>query len=96
MREIKFRIWNAQRKSFHYNGDGLILSNIAYLHQQGVIDINLSNTNCILQEFTGLKDKNGREIYEGDLLKYSINDKIIKVIYLNGMFTCQSGYNLLC
>jgi len=75
MREIKFRVWNIQKTEF----------NIIDFRNTGWIMIT-NETNGEIQQFTGLKDKNGKDIYEGDV--YHQGDKNIKykVIFENGCF----------
>jgi uncharacterized phage protein (TIGR01671 family) len=68
-REIKFRVWYSKWKT---------MSQVTgYLWEEdGINEENLEKYGYderILMQYTGLKDKNGREIYEGDIVKASIN-----------------------
>lgn len=83
MREIKFRAWAiASREMFYPDAnDGWEITN-------GKITP-LPNT--VLMQYTGLKDKNGKEIYEGDICKCPGNHGIIK--FENGGFF-MNGWSL--
>lgn len=59
MREIKFRVWD----NVDYMSNPFTLSDL----QKGRIKF---TDNCIVMQFTGLKDSNGAEIYEGDIMRY--------------------------
>jgi len=67
MREIKFRLWNNDTKCM-YADSGLSIA----LGLNDAVQKALEN-NYIIMQYTGLKDKNGKEIYEGDILN-SKND----------------------
>lgn len=80
MREIKFRAWDHQEKKM-FNVDVLAISKCGWdCPDHGYRGVSLAFQPSIkVMQFTGLRDKNGNDIYENDLC--ADGESIIQVVW---------------
>lgn len=81
-RELKFRVWDYCARNFVDNGVGQYITECSWDGEVAYL------------QFTGLLDKNGKEIYEGDIVRYyqTEEDREGKIDFLGKIEYHHNGF----
>lgn len=91
-REIKFRVWHKPSNKFITDwvwGVDRPRLNLTLLGEVIANSEGYGNEvikNCIVQQYTGLKDKGGKGIYEGDILYNPDDNMHYEIKFVSGAF----------
>lgn len=81
MRPIEFRTWDKELKHFNFSGFYFLFKPLTlwYDSEDGPIEMNKNDFE--INQFTGLLDKNGKKIFEGDIIQMDYKDYKAEVVF---------------
>lgn len=98
-RQFKFRIWDVVRKKMfpwekavnaaaEFTAEG---GEVFHLHMLPLCFSDTKGKKLVAHQFTGILDSSGKEIYEGDIITFSVNELLVWPI-----FPVNAGYISFC
>ena len=80
----KFKAWDEDSQKMNGNIE-------IYIAKDKTIEVRPKDDKTIVMQSTGLKDKNGNEIFEGDIVKFTLTDGFSYVTLEDGVVTYGLG-----
>ena len=94
MKGIKLRVWSTRKQKWHHK----LLEWFCGNSKGSIGELPLLPDDAIVSEFTDMEDKNGKEIYVGDIVKINESNWIAEVVKSIDGFDCKDkvGKFLTC